>query len=83
LYDTIRRDWASKFGNISNLKLPSKSKPGSQSLILGESTELFQGWALHASSFSDHFPENVRDYLIAKFNEGEKLVKKLILLGFD
>ena len=81
LYDTIRRDWASKFGNISNLKLPSKSKPGSESLILGESTELFQGWALHASSFSGRFPENVRDYLIANFNEGEKTGKKLILLG--
>ena len=33
LYDTIRRDWASKFGNISNLKLPSKSKAGSECLI--------------------------------------------------
>ena len=30
LYDTIRRDWASKFGNISNLKLPSKSKAESE-----------------------------------------------------
>ena len=41
LYDNIRRDWACKFANISNLKLPSKSN--TQSLILGESTESFQG----------------------------------------
>lgn len=72
LYDNVRRDWASKFSNISNLKLPGKLKTVRESLLFGESAEMSQGWALHVTASSARFPAKVREYLISKFDEGEK-----------
>ena len=76
LYDTIRRDWADKFSNIRNMKIPGGSKSVRESLFFGESSEVSRGWALQLSASSARFPDNVRDYLERKFNEGERTGNK-------
>lgn len=69
VYDTIRREWASKYRTVSNsLAMPTVS----ETLEIGQS-EVQMGWALaKPRTGSVRFPEKVRNYLIAKFNVGEK-----------
>lgn len=73
-FDSLRRDWAGMFSTISNSKLPDTQKHR-EDLIFGESS-MCMGWALFLPLPSTRFPDHVKDYLVKRFDLGEKTGNK-------
>jgi hypothetical protein len=88
VYDKIRGDWAEKFMTIDMRpqgKQKSRTKaavaePTHETLVTSAShstaAEYKMGWALKQGVASARFSKKVREYLIAKFDAGEKTGRK-------
>lgn len=76
VYDTLRREWASQFSTITSNVQKGMGCQESTSFQQGQS-DLKMGWALSkARTGSVRFSANVRQYLVRKFNYGQKTGKK-------
>lgn len=75
VYDVIRKEWSKKFKTI-DVNTSEESKQGSVRSKTGV-THLNEGWALSkAKTGSKRFSTNVREYLVQKFEVGEKTGNK-------
>ena len=77
VYDTLRREWANKYSTVTtNLQKAATTQKSAMPLESDES-DLQMGWALSkAKTGGIRFPTKVRQYLVAKFNYGQKTGKK-------
>lgn len=77
-YDGLRRDWVAKFSSVDTYQSKTCSKQDEPSYIYRQETPspLSMGWALKSRTASTRFSENVRSYLTAKFDLGERTGKK-------
>ena len=76
VYDTLRREWAKKFTTIDNTSSTQPFQPSAESLKTGV-TDLQMGWALSKpKTGSVRFSDKIRQYLIYKFDAGEKTGEK-------
>ena len=73
VYDTLRREWAKQFTTLSSKNLiQGKGPKRNQTLECRESSSKM-GWALSKpKTGSVRFSPNVRKYLTAKFDYGER-----------
>ncbi len=73
VYDTLRREWASKYATIaSSTSMSSVPAQSSSTSPTHYQTQLQMGWALSRTRVgSARFPQKVRQYLINKFELGE------------
>ena len=72
IYDTLRREWASKYTTISTSASQSSVPTQSDMPSTQDQTQLPMGWALSKTRVgSARFPQKVRHYLIKKFELGE------------
>ena len=73
-YDKLRREWAEKFSTVDTVErdsTPLLKQAGEQ--LASERESLSVGWALHTTrGGATRFSENVKDYLTAKFDLGER-----------
>ena len=70
VYDVIRREWANSFKTITSKFVQASTNSGNET---GKESTLQMGWALsRPKTGSVRFPENVRRYLTAKFDIGER-----------
>ena len=71
VYDVLRKEWANSFKTVTtaqNIQLPTQS-----SVEESKESTLKMGWALaQPKTGSVRFPENVKKYLVAKFDFGER-----------
>ena len=76
VYDTLRREWAKKFTTIEENISTEPVQLSSKALKTGK-TDLEVGWALSKpKTGSVRFSEKIRQYLIYKFDTGEKTGEK-------
>lgn len=74
LYDQLKLDWISRFSQLTlDESAPSPMTQSTQ--ITGKST-MTQGWALHKLRTNKRFSKDAKDYLLAKYNLGEKTGNK-------
>ena len=74
LYDKLKLDWVSRFTEL-NFEEYKTTKPQFNE-NMGKSN-LTKGWALHKSKGGGkRFPKALKDYLIAKYDLGEKTGNK-------
>ena len=73
-FDSLRREWADMHTTISNAKLSEKQKHQKE-LVYGQSRS-GMGWALYSPQPCTRFPDQVRQYLIKRFQLGEKTGNK-------
>lgn len=77
LYDQLRMQWASKLQAMDASHSLSSQQSYMATHKTNDSYEQTMGWALHKpKSGSKRFSNNVRVYLIAKFDMGEKTGRK-------
>lgn len=70
VYDTLRREWARNFTTVTGSASSTLHK---ETTLLQGQCHLEMGWALSkARSGSARFPPNVRQYLVKKFDYGER-----------
>ena len=77
-YDELKRDWALKFSSVdtTNTISSSESQPKQSQEKRSASRCLQRGWALHKPRSSTRFSQNIKDYLTARFNIGERTGRK-------
>ena len=75
-YDTLRKEWANKYSTVTkNVQKAATTQKSTMQLHSGE-INLQMGWALSkAKTGGVRFSTNVRQYLVAKFNDGQKTGK--------
>jgi hypothetical protein len=74
VYDVIRREWANSFQTITSKIVQASTNSGNDSgKDSGKESNPQMGWALgRPKTGSVRFPENVKRYLTAKFDIGER-----------
>ena len=74
VYDPLRREWANTYSTVTtNFQKAAITQKSTMQLESGES-DFSMGWALSkARTGSVRFSTNVRQYLVGKFNCGQKL----------
>ena len=75
IYDRLRREWAARFSTVDEDSQGAsnnsrESARGSEQAA--RPSNLTRGWALSKPRAPTRFSENVKDYLKAKFNQGEQ-----------
>ena len=73
LYDQLKLDWISRFSQLTLEENASKKVTSNQ--MTGQPT-MTKGWALHKVRTNKRFSKDVKDYLLAKYNLGEKTGSK-------
>jgi hypothetical protein len=74
VYDTLRREWASRYATVST---STSTEPGAESLLQEGENKLKMGWALNKQLRGKvRFSPEVRQYLVAKFDYGERTGQK-------
>ncbi len=78
VYDTLRREWANKYSTVTtDVQKAATTQKSTVQLESGES-DLHMGWALSkARSGGARFSTKVPQYLVAKFNYGQKNREKV------
>jgi len=78
LFDTLRRDWVERFASvtIAGTSAIETERPSSTSASTCSRIKLHQGWALSKRRTNTRFSENVRKYLTAKYDIGERTGQK-------
>ena len=72
--DTLRREWASRYATVST---STSTEPGAESLLQEGENKLKMGWALNKQLWGKvRFSPEVRQYLVAKFDYGERTGQK-------
>ena len=76
VYDTLKREWANKYSTVTtSVQKAATIQKFTLQLHSGES-DLQMGWALSKRRTGGvHFSTNVRQYLVAKVNNGQKQEK--------
>ena len=77
VHDTLRNEWENKYSTVTtNAQKAVTTQKSTMQLHSGES-DLQMGWVLSkARTGGVRFSTNVRQYLIAKFNNGQRTGKK-------
>ena len=75
IYDRLRREWAARFSTVDEdgQEASNNSRESARgSEQAARPSNLTRGWALSKPRAPTRFSETVKDYLKAKFNQGER-----------